>query len=379
MPKKEKILIFIDWFLPGYKAGGPIQSVNNIVFHLHDEFDISIVTSNKDLGESAPYKDLEFNTWQVKTNYKVMYLDDEHQNSKLYKKLIEEEDYNYVYFNSLFSVKFTLLPLWTFRKTSLKQILAPRGMVGKGALAIKPLKKKVFISLFKLNGLHKKVVWHATSGLEKEEIEDQFGHDLDIRIAPNLSSKMGVYQDKEKEVKSLNVFFLSRIALKKNLLKALEYLSHTNSDYKIKFSIIGPIDEADYWQSCEAYIKKMPKHVEVTYLGAIPNYKLKDTLKNQHVLLLPTMHENFGHVIMESWQNGCPIIISDQTPWDELQEKHIGYSVPLSKPEAFVNKINFFAEMNEVSFNTWSKFSYDFAAIFTQKPQLVIDTKKLFK
>ena len=252
-------------------------------------------------------------------------------------------------------------------------------MVGKGALAIKPLKKKVFISLFKLNGLHNKVVWHATSILEKEEIEEQFGHDLDIRVAPNLSSKMGLYQDKAKKEKCLNVFFLSRIAVKKNLLKALEYLSDTNSEYKINFSIIGPIDESEYWQSCEAYIKKMPKHIEVTYLGAIPNYKLKDTLKNQHILLLPTMHENFGHVIMESWQNGCPVIISNQTPWDELQEKYIGYSVPLSKPEAFVKYINHFAEMDEISFNTWSKSSFDFAEAFTQKPQLVIDTKKLFK
>ncbi|WP_318497484.1 glycosyltransferase [Formosa sp. PL04] len=379
MPKKEKILIFIDWFLPGYKAGGPIQSVNNIVFHLHDEFDISIVTSNKDLGESAPYNNVVCNAWQDKVNYKIIYLDEEHQNSKFYKGLLKSGDYNYVYFNSLFSVKFTLLPLWTYRKESLKRILAPRGMVGKGALAIKPLKKKLFISLFKLNGLHKKVVWHATSSLEKEEIESQFGNDLDVRIAPNLSSKMGMYQIKEKEEKGLNVFFVSRIAIKKNLLKALEYLSATNSENTIKFSIIGPVDESEYWNSCEEYIKKMPKHVEVNYLGSIPNNRLKDTLKDQHVLLLPTMHENFGHVIMESWQNGCPVLISDQTPWIDIHEKHIGYALSLSKPDEFVKQLNRFSEMNEDNFNKWSKSAYNFAEAFTQKPQLVIDTKKLFK
>ncbi|WP_434037655.1 glycosyltransferase family 4 protein [Formosa sp. 4Alg 33] len=378
MPKKEKILIFIDWFLPGYKAGGPIQSVNNIVFHLHDEFDISIVTSNKDLGESVPYDNIEFNTWQVKANYKVIYLDENHQNSALYKKLIKEEHFDYVYYNSLFSIKFTLLPLWTFRKMVLKQVLAPRGMVGKGALAIKPLKKKLFISLFKLNGLHKKVVWHATSSLEKEEIETQFGHGLDIRIAPNLSSKMGEYQEKEKSEKCLNIFFLSRIALKKNLLKSLEYLSHTSSEHTINFTIIGPIDESEYWTACENYIMTLPSHIIVNYLGAVPNYKLKDVLKAQHVLLLPTMHENFGHVIMESWQNGCPVIISDQTPWIDIKEQKTGVAIPLSDASEYVKVIDSFSDMDQDTFNTWSKSAYDFAKSFTQKPQLIINTKKLF-
>ena len=52
--KKKKILIFIDWFLPGYKAGGPIQSISNFVNHFGTVFDISIITSNKDLGLLSP-------------------------------------------------------------------------------------------------------------------------------------------------------------------------------------------------------------------------------------------------------------------------------------------------------------------------------------
>ena len=38
--KNKKVLICIDWFLPAYKAGGPIQSISNMVNHLknHIEF-----------------------------------------------------------------------------------------------------------------------------------------------------------------------------------------------------------------------------------------------------------------------------------------------------------------------------------------------------
>lgn len=35
----SKVLIFIDWFAPGYKAGGPITSNVNIVEHLSDKLD----------------------------------------------------------------------------------------------------------------------------------------------------------------------------------------------------------------------------------------------------------------------------------------------------------------------------------------------------
>ena len=36
---KKKILIFIDWFLPGINSGGPVRSYFNMISHLEEEFD----------------------------------------------------------------------------------------------------------------------------------------------------------------------------------------------------------------------------------------------------------------------------------------------------------------------------------------------------
>ena len=55
MPKKIRILIFIDWFLPAYKAGGPIRSIANLVDNLHADFDFYIVTGDRDLGDKNPF------------------------------------------------------------------------------------------------------------------------------------------------------------------------------------------------------------------------------------------------------------------------------------------------------------------------------------
>ena len=63
MTNKKKILIFIDWFLPGIKAGGPIKSVSALVNHLNSEFDFYIITSNTDFGDKQAYKNLESNAW----------------------------------------------------------------------------------------------------------------------------------------------------------------------------------------------------------------------------------------------------------------------------------------------------------------------------
>jgi len=34
----KKILVLQDWYYPGFKAGGPIKSIRNIVNNLKDEF-----------------------------------------------------------------------------------------------------------------------------------------------------------------------------------------------------------------------------------------------------------------------------------------------------------------------------------------------------
>jgi len=60
---KKKRLILIEWFAPGYKAGGPIQSCVNICRALHTQYDIFVLTSDTDHGETAPYPGKISNQW----------------------------------------------------------------------------------------------------------------------------------------------------------------------------------------------------------------------------------------------------------------------------------------------------------------------------
>jgi hypothetical protein len=60
---KKRVLVFIDWYLPGYKAGGPVRSMANMTAHLSDEIDFYIVTRNSEYGDNTPYKDVESDKW----------------------------------------------------------------------------------------------------------------------------------------------------------------------------------------------------------------------------------------------------------------------------------------------------------------------------
>ncbi len=54
---------------------------------------------------------------------------------------------------------------------------------------------------------------------------------------------------------------------------------------------------------------------------------------------LAPFSENFGHAINEALSAGVPVVISDKTPWRNLQEKGMGWDLPLDNRRAFIEVI----------------------------------------
>src|SRR5690606_9998534 len=128
----------------------------NMVDLLKGDFDFHILTSDRDSGDEKAFDSVPLNTWISKDGYSIYYLSKEKQNYQNIAALLREMTYDKYYFNSLFSYKFTLLPLMILKgnKMGSKAILAPRGMLGKGALQIKAIKKKFFLRLSRIFGLY---------------------------------------------------------------------------------------------------------------------------------------------------------------------------------------------------------------------------------
>jgi glycosyltransferase involved in cell wall biosynthesis len=378
---KKVILVFIDWFVPAYKAGGPIRSVYNIAKKFENEANFYIVSSIFDLGESKPLIGITENTWIDLGKSKVIYLQDNHQTSKRYKEIINEVNPDLIYLNSLFSKKFTLLPLSVIRKVDnqkkIKVVLAPRGMLGKGALAIKPLKKKLFLIYAKFNGLIKDVVWHASTELEKNEIVSVFGPDSKIVVAENIAilpEDIPIKTDKFISEK-FTVLFISRISLKKNLKFLVDALALCKNKRDVLVKIVGAIEDQNYYNTCVSVLEKAK--IEWEYLGAKPQNELKEVYLSSSIFCLPTLHENYGHVIVEALSFGLPIIISEHTPWRNLLEKGVGYDLKLEL-DLFAQKIDYFIEMSNTEFAVFSKNSIQYSKTILAKESVIDDNRKLF-
>ena len=63
MPHKPTILAFNLFYLPGYRAGGPIRTLANMVDRLSDDFAFRIITQDRDAGEREPYADVARDSW----------------------------------------------------------------------------------------------------------------------------------------------------------------------------------------------------------------------------------------------------------------------------------------------------------------------------
>ncbi len=80
-------------------------------------------------------------------------------------------------------------------------------------------------------------------------------------------------------------------------------------------------------------LASLPENVQVEYRGNLPNERVAETLFGYDFFFLPTLGENFGHAIFESFSAGCPVLISDQTPWRNLAEQHLGWDIALDEPD----------------------------------------------
>src|SRR5579863_2992502 len=188
---KKKILLFSDWFYPGFMAGGPIQSSFNLITHLKDHYEFSVITRNTDYTDTVPYKNIKSDTWNTLSNgMRVYYFSNKNITYANIAKLIEREQFDIAYLNSMYSPRFTIMPLLILSKMNKKIILAPRGMLAPSAIAIKSWKKRPFLLWIKNSSLIKNMIFHAASDQEVKHIRAVFGNKVEVRMAPNLPHKM---------------------------------------------------------------------------------------------------------------------------------------------------------------------------------------------
>ena len=249
--QRPVVLTFVRHFLPGFKAGGPIRSISNLAEALHGSFDFRIVTSDRDYGDTEAYPGIRCNEWINCGASARFYADASHRRLSAIAGIIRQVDPAVVYLNSLFDWKFAITPLLLRRCGAIPGraawVAAPRGECSRGAMAIKRSKKLAFLCLARSAGIHRGLIWQASSPHEADDIQRELGvRKSEIVIAPNLTEPVNDYVPRSPNAAGspLSVCFLSRITPKKNLAFALEALAKVQSP--VEFHIYGPVEDEAY-------------------------------------------------------------------------------------------------------------------------------------
>lgn len=347
------VLIFSRYYLPGFRAGGPVRSVANLVDALKNKFQIKVVCSNIDHGVVSPYPGIHKNQWQHIQGVDVYYTSPSRLSSSFYEEIYDQVKPDVIYLNSFFDRWYSMLPVLKLRNKNTPIVLAPRGEFGDGALQQKRLSKRVYLLVAKLLCFYKKVYWHASSEVEKKCIQCKINPEPSKLFCISNLPEIKATKDgdlKGKDPQKLRIVLPARISGMKNTATAIRIVNQLK--FPVEFDLWGLNEDQNFWKQCEDEIIQSPGHIKVTYRGELAHEKLHDVLKTYDVMLMPTLGENFGHSIVEALAAGLPVIISDRTPWRNLKEQQIGYDLPLDNEAEFVKAIS---ELQSLSPNDFHK------------------------
>jgi glycosyltransferase involved in cell wall biosynthesis len=341
-----RVLATCAGFEPGYRGGGPVRSLANVVDTASDQVELLVLTRDRDLGSSTPYSGLS-GRWIERGRARVFYLNvrDGLQWLRMVRE-VRRTRLDLVYVNSLWSPTFSVLTVLACRLAVLRAaavLIAPRGELSPNALKLKARKKAMFIKCWApfLNRMN--IYWHASNDREASQIRSVFPRahvevsqdQVSLPPEPLLASS--------GSDGPARFIFVSRICAKKNLLLLLRALERVPSP--LTLDIYGPQEDAKYWERCQSVMEGMPARVDISYRGVLAPDQVRATFNAYDAFVFPTLDENFGHVIAESLSASCPVLCSANTPWTPVLEAGGGAVVHDLTPQALATEVERMAVM----------------------------------
>lgn len=369
---KRKVLLLYPYYWPHYKAGGPVQSLYNLVATFKDQAEFYLISLDRDIdGESAELQ-LKLNCWNCGPNGEKIY-STRFITPYLIFKLARKIQPGVILVNGIFHWHTSFFGLLISKMLGYKVVISPRGMLQEWGLKRGRLKKMLFLKMVKAL-LGRGTVWHATDEQEKQDINKIFGPPQHVFVASNIPRSLNPYSmipfpGQEGKVK---LVFLSLINPNKNLHLIIN--SVKRSDQRFTLDIYGPIIDEVYWSDCQRLIAD---DANVSYKGTIPSWQVPQLIQRYHFFVLPTQGENFGHAIFDALASSVPVIISTQTPWKNIELSKAGWYVDIGSKGSLSQIFDLLSAMKEPEYQEYRLSALRYAKHYLESMNFQADYKFL--
>ena len=336
-----RVLHVVPTYIPAYRYGGPIYSVHGLCAALVKMgHDIHVFTTNVD-GEKD--SDVPLQTPVEIDGVKVWYFPSKFLRRMYWSPSLghalkkEVSQFEVLHLHSIF-----LWPTWAAARIAkargIPYIVAPRGMLVKELIQMKSFwKKSIWMLFVERRNLEQAAGLHFTSEVEEEEAR-RFGFRLarsfvvpngvDLETIGTAGLESRSFGDEIPIDKPL-ICFLGRINWKKGLDRLIAAMAYVPDCYLL----IAGNDEEDLTPRLNSLAVKHGVSERVFFTGPAYGNEKDALLKRAAVVVLPSISENFGNVILEAMARGRPVLVTPEVGLSHLvEETGAGVVVP-NKPE----------------------------------------------
>lgn len=257
-----------------------------------------------------------------------------------------------IHLSGMFNIPSTLtLLLWAFFFSRKPLICSVHGELSPDALRFSRLKKQPTLFIYRL--LYRRILFHATSDKEREDVTSFFKGSRVLQI-PNLmhpaetvtvaKKKQFLFMGRIHEIKALHKF-IEALALSK-LFKESDFI----------FDITGTHEDRHeaYFQTIKKMVVDLDLLDKVNFSGHVTGHAKEEKYAESYFLILPSETENFGNVVVEALNQRTPVLASLGTPWKFLEEYGCGFHTS-NAPQNLADYIDRIIEMDRSEYDAYCK------------------------
>jgi glycosyltransferase involved in cell wall biosynthesis len=244
---------------------------------------------------------------------------------------VREAQPDVVYCNSLFAPgALAALLLQRVGRLPSALVIAPEGECDPAALAQRPRRKRAVLRLVRAAGMVTRTRWRAADASEAADLRQVLGVQAAVTVAGNVIAPPSPAAPRgAKAPGTARLAYVGTITPKKGLHRLAPMLAAITGD--VHLDVVGAPGHHDdaYLARCRTALADLPATVSVAWHGRLGRTEVDAVLAAADLLVLPTAGESFGYVVAEALAAGCPVLISDQTPWHGLADEGGGWDLPL--------------------------------------------------